>query len=105
MEKPSKQDIINAVKSEKPVDYYEEAVIRKVYLQAAGITLIVIMAVLVIDYIVAHNFNFLVFGIALTLIGSGLLLEGKNFKQIRKIVSGIIWLLIAVIFIAGSFIK
>ncbi len=104
MEKPGKQDIINIVKSEKPVDYYEEAVIRKVYLQAAGITLIVIMAVLIIDYIVTHSFNFMVFGIGLTLVGSGLLLEGKNFKQAGKIVSGIIWLIIAVIFITGSFI-
>lgn len=104
MAKLGRQDIINQVQSKKPVDYYEETVIRNVYKLAAGITLTVILVVLLIDGIVTHRLNTLVFGIGATLIGSGQLLEGNDYKQTKKIIIGVIWLLIAIIFIAGSFI-
>ncbi len=100
----SKEDVINQLKSEKPVDYYGDSVTRKVYLQASGITLIVLLAIFFIELIATRKFDLLIWGIGFTFIGSGLFLEGKNFKKTGKLVFGAILLLAAIIAIAGSFI-
>ena len=100
----SKEDVINQFKGEKPIDYYGDSVTRKVYLQASGITLIVLLAIFFIELIVTSKFDLLLWGIGFTFIGSGLFLEGKNFRKKGKLIFGIISLLAAVIAIAGTFI-
>ncbi len=100
----SKEDVINQLKSEKPVDHYGDSVTRKIYLQASGITLIVLLAIFLFELIATRKFDLLVWGISFTFIGSGVFLEGKNFKKTGKIVLGVILLLAAVIAIIGSFI-
>ena len=100
----SKEDVINQLKSEKPVDYYGDSVTRKVYLQASGITLIVLLVIFLVELIATRRFDLLVWGIGFTFIGSGLFLEGKNFKKTGKLIFGTISLIAAVIAIIGSFI-
>ncbi len=97
MGKLSRDEIIKQVQSEKPVDYYESYVNVKIYLKAAYVTLAVSLIVFLLKLFIKHELDILIWGIAFTFIGTGILLEGTGFKKKGKVFGGIFLLIASLI--------